>query len=168
MGLLLLGFLACTLAYLVISIILRPSNSNPGFDVLGMDESDRISLKSENGGGCCRGIPNLELWGTAVKWGSEHKYNSEEECCKSCKAMCSGNDGPCLCDSWVFCGDRKACGQQFGECWLKKQKDTLAPERQDTGSKVMWTSGLIFGKGEVHNLLDIHSFSPFRTRELLA
>ena len=38
------------------------------------------------------------------------------------------------------------------QCWLKKQKDTLAPERQDLGKKVIWTSGLIFGKGEVYNL----------------
>lgn len=38
------------------------------------------------------------------------------------------------------------------QCWLKKQKDTLAPERQDMGQKVIWTSGLIFGKGEVYNL----------------
>jgi len=35
---------------------------------------------------------------------------------------------------------------------LKKQKDSLAPERQDgvpPGEVVGWTSGLIFGKGEV-------------------
>jgi len=83
-----------------------------------------------------------------VKWGSEFKFNSSEQCCKACKTMCSGSDGPCLCDSWVFCGNREACGQKFGECWLKKQKDTLAPERQDMGQKVIWTSGLIFGKGE--------------------
>ncbi|XP_021765770.1 uncharacterized protein LOC110730288 isoform X2 [Chenopodium quinoa] len=151
MGLLLLGFLACTLAYFVISTVLKPSNPISNYDGLSIDvshESDGVSLERENGGGCCRGIPKLELWGTAVKWGTEHKYYSEEECCKSCKAMCSGKDGPCLCDSWVFCGDRNACGLQFGECWLKKQKDTLVPQRQDAGSKVMWTSGLIFGKGE--------------------
>lgn len=35
------------------------------------------------------------------------------------------------------------------QCWLKKQKDTLAPERQNVGQAVIWTSGLIFGKGEV-------------------
>jgi len=62
--------------------------------------------------------------------------------------MCSGNEGPCLCDSWVFCGNREACGPKFGECWLKKQKDTLAPERQEVGNSVSWTSGLIFGRGE--------------------
>ncbi|KAF5734258.1 hypothetical protein HS088_TW16G00705 [Tripterygium wilfordii] len=62
--------------------------------------------------------------------------------------MCTGDDGPCLCDTWVFCGNREACGSQFGQCWLKKQKDTLAPERQETHEPVSWTSGLIFGKGE--------------------
>ena len=50
------------------------------------------------------------------------------------------------------------------QCWLKKQQDTLAPQRQDVGSEVMWTSGLVFGKGEVHNMLDIHSFSPLHKR----
>ena len=50
------------------------------------------------------------------------------------------------------------------QCWLKKQKDTLAPQRQDAGSNVMWTSGLVFGKGEVHNMLDTHSFSPLHNR----
>ena len=70
--------------------------------------------RGENGE-CCRGIENLELWGAAVKWGSEFKFNSSEECCKACKAMCTGNDGPCLCDTWVFCGNQKACGSKFGE-----------------------------------------------------
>lgn len=37
----------------------------------------------------------------------------------------------------------------FFQCWLKKQRDSLAPERQDAGVEVRWTSGLIFGKGEV-------------------
>ncbi|KNA12330.1 hypothetical protein SOVF_127000 [Spinacia oleracea] len=148
MSLLMLGFLACTFAYLVISIVLKPRNSITDYDGLAMDEGDGVSLERENRGGCCRGIPNLELWGTAVKWGTKHKFDSEEECCKSCKAMCSGKDGPCLCDTWVFCGDRSACGPQFGECWLKKQNDSLVPQRQDVGSRVMWTSGLIFGKGE--------------------
>lgn len=71
-------------------------------------------LGVENGE-CCKGIENLELWGSAVKWGSEFKFNSSEDCCKACKAMCTGNDGPCLCDSWVFCGNRETCGSKFGE-----------------------------------------------------
>ncbi|KAL2903099.1 Peptidyl-prolyl cis-trans isomerase-like 3 [Bienertia sinuspersici] len=147
-GLLLLGIVACTLAYLVMSAVLKPRDSIPDFDGIAIAEKEGVSLEREKGGGCCRGIPKLELWGAAVKWGTEHKFNTAEECCNSCKAMCSGKDGPCLCNSWVFCGDRKACGHQFGECWLKKQSDALAPQRQDAGSKVMWTSGLVFGKGE--------------------
>ncbi|MCD7470737.1 hypothetical protein HAX54_010838 [Datura stramonium] len=62
--------------------------------------------------------------------------------------MCTGNHGPCLCDTWVFCGNKEACGDKFGECWLKKQKDTLAPDSLNEGTKIMWTSGIIFGKGE--------------------
>ncbi|KAI5564167.1 hypothetical protein BDE02_14G041400 [Populus trichocarpa] len=106
-------------------------------------------LKSEDADGdCCRGIEHLELWGDAVKWGSEFKVNSSKACCLACKGMCSGDSGPCLCDSWVFCGDKQACGDKFGECWLKKQKDTLEPDRLDSGDHVMWTSGIVFGRGE--------------------
>lgn len=120
---------------------LNPRHVSPRSNLDGVDEGQREKE-------CCRGIENLELWGAAVKWGSEFKFNSSEECCGACKKMCSGNDGPCLCDSWVFCGDREACGPHFGECWLKKQKDSLAPEKREEGNKVSWTSGLIFGKGE--------------------
>ena len=35
------------------------------------------------------------------------------------------------------------------QCWLKKQKDVLVPDRQEGGQKFMWTSGLIFGQGQV-------------------
>ncbi|KAL8152207.1 hypothetical protein V2J09_009967 [Rumex salicifolius] len=140
--LLAIGVVSCTLAYLVMSIAFRSRTSFPTSMEL------RESGGSNSEGECCRGIPNLELWGSAVKWGTEFKLNSSEECCKACKAMCSGNAGPCLCDSWVFCGDKEACGKQFGECWLKKQTDSLAPQKQDVGSKVMWTSGLVFGRGE--------------------
>ncbi|KAK9698855.1 hypothetical protein RND81_08G136100 [Saponaria officinalis] len=148
--LLIVGLLACTFSYFVISIVLKPTNSNSVYysNNLAFEERNGGDLERENGEKCCKGIKNLELWGSAVKWGTEHKFNSSEECCESCKSMCSGNDGPCLCDSWVFCGDTLACGSHFGECWLKKQKDSLAPQRQDAGSNVMWTSGLIFGKGE--------------------
>ncbi|KAL8551590.1 hypothetical protein ACS0TY_000613 [Phlomoides rotata] len=73
----------------------------------------------------------------AVDWWTDFKFNSSQECCKACKDhMYMG-----VCDSWAF------CGKKFGECWLTKQKDVLAPDRQDTGNKIMWTSGLIFGRG---------------------
>lgn len=97
---------------------------------------------------CCRGIEHLELWGDAVKWGSDFKLNSSRECCLACKAMCDDQSGGCFCDSWVFCGDAKACGPMFGECWLKKQKDMLRPDQRASGDQVMWTSGLMFGKNE--------------------
>ncbi|KAL5168247.1 hypothetical protein HKD37_11G030443 [Glycine soja] len=140
-------FASCGLVYAFLSAVLTNSRNR-------VSEFQRLvedGVASENDGGCCRGIENLELWGAAVKWGSEFKFNSSEGCCNACKSMCSGKDGPCLCDTWVFCGDRKACGSKFGECWLKKQKDSLAPERQEgapQGEVIGWTSGLIFGKGE--------------------
>ncbi|KAF7126803.1 hypothetical protein RHSIM_Rhsim11G0063300 [Rhododendron simsii] len=145
LALLLMGLLSCTVVYMFASTVLRTTNES--LEMVGGHGGDDEGLERESGE-CCRGMENLELWGAAVKWGSEFKFNSSEECCRACKAMCTGNDGPCLSDTWVFCGNRDACGSQFGECWLKKQKDTLAPERQDAGNKVSWTSGLIFGKGE--------------------
>ncbi|GMH09283.1 hypothetical protein Nepgr_011124 [Nepenthes gracilis] len=149
-ALLFLALASCTVAYMVFSVLFRPgsilSNSDSGSPAL--EETVGGSVLQRENGRCCGGIPNLELWGAAVKWGTEFKSNYSEECCKACKALCTGNQGPCLCDSWVFCGNREACGSKFGECWLKKQKDSLAPERRDAGTEVMWTSGLIFGKGE--------------------
>ena len=40
----------------------------------------------------------------------------------------------------------------YYQCWLKKQKDTLSPNRQEAGKSVSWTSGLLFGKGDVYNI----------------
>lgn len=98
---------------------------------------------------CCRGMEGLELWGPAVKWGSDHRLPSAAACCAACKAMCPHpKDGACRCDSWVFCGDERKCKDRLGECWLKKQKDVMAPAVIAKGEDVMWTSGLIFGKGE--------------------
>lgn len=92
------------------SVALRPTTNS------SILKSESLAVdEGENGGGCCRGIENLELWGAAVKWGTDFKFNSSEECCQACKKLCSGNDGPCLCDSWVFCGNREACGPKFGE-----------------------------------------------------
>ncbi|KAG5039852.1 hypothetical protein JHK82_012007 [Glycine max] len=45
-------------------------------------------------------------------------------------------------------------------CWLKKQKGSLAPEQIDAeGETVSWTSGLIFGKGEITNVVKLSSLS---------
>ncbi|KAA3454782.1 Peptidyl-prolyl cis-trans isomerases isoform 1 [Gossypium australe] len=138
---------SCVLVYAVVSTFLNPNvgSQDSSFESFEMVASGDLGEKKDE---CCRGIENLELWGPAVKWGSEFKFNSSVECCQACKTMCSGNDGPCLCDTWVFCGNKEACGSRFGECWLKKQKDPLSPDRQDAGKSVIWTSGLIFGKGE--------------------
>ncbi|XP_022737886.1 uncharacterized protein LOC111290716 [Durio zibethinus] len=145
--LLLVALFSCVLVYAVVSTLLNPNvNSRDSrFESLEVVASGGLGGKK---GVCCRGIENLELWGAAVKWGSEFRFNSSVECCQACKTMCSGNDGPCLRDTWVFCGNKKACGSRFGECRLKKQKDTLSPDRQEAGETVSWTSGLIFGKGE--------------------
>lgn len=113
--LLLLVFISCCLAYMAFSSSLRRSNSIAESEIKGGGVGSLIDEADE----CCRGMENLELWGSAVKWGTDHKFNSSVECCKACKAMCGGHDGPCLCDSWVFCGDRERCGEKFGEVILE-------------------------------------------------
>ena len=114
--LLLVGLISCALVYTVLSVVLTQSSTSSASELesFALIEEGGGALEGESGG-CCRGIENLELWGNAVKWGSDFKFNSSELCCKACKAMCTGNDGPCLCDSWVFCGNREACGPKFGE-----------------------------------------------------
>ncbi|XP_027336803.1 uncharacterized protein LOC113850447 [Abrus precatorius] len=141
--LLLLTLISCALAYAFFSAVFTDRGTSPV-----PDPEIESFARAKGSGACCRGIENLELWGAAVKWGSEFKFNHSEGCCNACKSLCAGNDGPCLCDTWVFCGNRHSCGSKYGECWLKKQKDSLAPEQEDTGEAVRWTSGLIFGKGE--------------------
>ncbi|XP_057435872.1 uncharacterized protein LOC130728425 [Lotus japonicus] len=148
----LMGAISCSTVYLFITVIFRPSSSASVSSMQGLDEKgggvdDDVVGRGEEGQ-CCRGVEHLELWGDAVKWGAEFKVNSSEDCCMACKKMCQGDGGPCVCNSWVFCGDREACGPRFGECWLKRQKDALNPDRRDSGDKVMWTSGFVFDKGE--------------------
>lgn len=119
-ALLFIGLISCLIVYAVFSTVLRPQDRRLDSAVRFTDSRDhgRVAVTAEDGGGCCRGVENLELWGPAVKWGTDFKFNSSEECCKACKVMCSGNDGPCLCDSWVFCGNKEACGSKFGEVSL--------------------------------------------------
>nr|KJB40965.1 hypothetical protein B456_007G085200 [Gossypium raimondii] len=209
----LIAAISCCMAYYSFSVSLK-GNSDTIF--VGSSESWRGNEEEREGDGCCGGVEHLELWGDAMKWGSDFKLNSSEECCRACKEMCEGDDGPCLCDSWVFCGNKQDCGSRFGEvsqhlflssltviysilrfvainkivgldfgevsqhlllssltpiysilrfvainkivgldfgeCWLKKQKDALDPDWRDSGDKVIWTSGLVFGKGELLSL----------------
>ncbi|KAF7826553.1 Peptidyl-prolyl cis-trans isomerase-like 3 [Senna tora] len=146
MILLLMGIISCCMVYLFITVVFRPSSIAMS-SAKDSPEEGNEDLGSEEGE-CCRGIEHLELWGDAVKWGTEFRFNSSEDCCNACKAMCRDDGGSCLCNSWVFCGDREACGPRFGECWLKRQKDALNPDRRDSGNLVMWTSGFVFGKRE--------------------
>ncbi|KAK4592615.1 hypothetical protein RGQ29_016944 [Quercus rubra] len=144
LSLLFMGTISCCMVYVCLSVVFnRPTRIATVSSV-----SDVVEYGGQEESECCRGIEHLELWGDAVKWGSDFKVSSSEDCCMACKSMCGGEDGPCFCDSWVYCGDKEACGPRFGECWLKKQKEALDPDRRDSGDKVMWTSGLVFGKGK--------------------
>lgn len=125
MILLLMGLVSFSVVYVFMSTVLRPSSSlspiNSKIGSLGYADGSsegnggNSELEANGGGGCCKGIQNFELWGAAVKWGTDFKFNSSEQCCKACKAMCTGKDGPCLCDTWVFCGNKEVCGEKFGE-----------------------------------------------------
>lgn len=115
-----MGLVSFCMVYIFMSTVMRPSSFSA--DSLGNDDDGSSGVHGGNskveksgGGDCCKGIPNMELWGAAVKWGTDFKFNSSDQCCKACKAMCTGKDGPCLCDSWVFCGNKEACGEKFGE-----------------------------------------------------
>lgn len=114
----LMGAISCGIVYFCISVVFVPTGTDPtisaSLDSGQTVDRDLSTKEEEKKEFCCRGIEHLELWGDAVKWGSEFKLNSSEECCTACKAMCR-KDGPCLCDSWVYCGNKEACGARFGE-----------------------------------------------------
>ena len=125
--LLLVCFGSCGLVYVLLSAVLtstRTSSISEFQSSLALVGDSGVAAEN-GGGGCCRGIENLELWGAAVKWGSDFKFNSSKGCCNACKSMCTGKDGPCLCDTWVFCGNREACGSKFGEVKLFFQAPSL-------------------------------------------
>ena len=115
--LLLMSITLCTLVCAFFSMVLRPEANSlisklDASTLVGEDGSSGTKVWS---GRCCRGIENLELWGPIVKWGSDFKFNSSKECCMACKEMCNGKDGLFLCDTWVFCGNKEACGPKFDE-----------------------------------------------------
>ncbi|KAL4560620.1 hypothetical protein LXL04_032773 [Taraxacum kok-saghyz] len=93
-----------------------PNGPNEDDNFSSIQEIESMELE-ENDGGCCRGIDNFELWGAAVKWDSDFKFNSSIECCEACKAMCNGKDGPCLCDSCKGIDNFEMCKAIF---WFPK------------------------------------------------
>eukprot|EP00475_Leptophrys_vorax_P000522 TRINITY_DN10291_c0_g1_i2.p1 TRINITY_DN10291_c0_g1~~TRINITY_DN10291_c0_g1_i2.p1 ORF type:complete len:293 (-),score=-17.76 TRINITY_DN10291_c0_g1_i2:70-861(-) len=94
----------------------------------------------------CVGEAHLELWGDAVKWGSNNPTDTAAACCQQCKDMCAGS--VCQCNAWVWCGDKDLCKDKYRECWLKRQEDVLKPEVYGSNPDVPWTSGLIHGPGK--------------------
>lgn len=113
----LMGAISCSMVYLFLTVVFRPGNAPLSSSSMQELEYENGVVEEEGRQECCSGIQHLELWGDAVKWGAEFKVNSSEDCCMACKRMCRGDGGPCLCNSWVFCGDREACGPRFGEVY---------------------------------------------------
>lgn len=92
----------------------------------------------------CTPMPNTELWGDVVLWGDKHKVNSAEECCEACKKFQPKGSDEDDCNVWVFCGDKTACGEQYGQCWLKHLVRPEATKPARSGPDVYWTSGIIY------------------------
>ncbi|KMZ64500.1 hypothetical protein ZOSMA_366G00100 [Zostera marina] len=143
---------SCIIGYLCVMIFTRRPQTFGGSQLHSMGN---FVEEEDDNTECCRGIDHLELWGEVVKWGTDFKFSNKEECCSACKDMCKVAAGPCLCNSWVFCGDKKMCKDKFGECWLKMQNDALMPETRQGDDSVEWTSGLIFGKEE--GIIGLHT-----------
>ncbi|XP_078155875.1 peptidyl-prolyl cis-trans isomerase [Carex rostrata] len=138
----------CLFAYMAFSFSSIRTSPTAAFTSSPVSIGPEVFKEGLNESQCCRGVNGLELWGSATKWGSDHRLESAEACCRACKSACTGPGDQCLCNAWVFCGDKDQCKDKFGECWLKKQKDVLAPEIVSSGNHFMWTSGLVFAKGE--------------------
>lgn len=111
-----LSFLGCVsifMVYLCFSVTYKPSSTRKvSFGPISYKSSGEKGGEEEK---CCRGIEHLELWGHSANWGSNFRLNSSKDCCMACKRMCEAENRPCLCNSWVFCGNKKACGSRFGE-----------------------------------------------------
>lgn len=95
----------------------------------------------------CRGIEHFELWGEVDKWGSSNLVDTAEDCCRQCSQRCQSADA-CSCNTWVFCGNKEACGENFKQCWLKRQEDVLKPDVHGLSPEIPWTSGLIHAPGK--------------------
>lgn len=103
---------SCIIGYLCVMIFTRRPQTFGGSQLHSMGN---FVEEEDDNTECCRGIDHLELWGEVVKWGTDFKFSNKEECCSACKDMCKVAAGPCLCNSWVFCGDKKMCKDKFGE-----------------------------------------------------
>ncbi|GJP77894.1 hypothetical protein CLOP_g8224 [Closterium sp. NIES-67] len=118
----------------------------------GVGEGGGAGEGSSGGGGSeetrdfCLGEEHLELWGDAVKWGSNNPTDTAAACCQQCKDMCSG--AVCQCNAWVYCGSKELCKDNFRQCWLKRQEDVLKPEVYGNNPDIPWTSGLVHGAGK--------------------
>lgn len=93
---------------------LKREESKPSEELKAANEDTTSTSDQESGDTSCRGIENWELWGPATVAGDKNKQPTAEKCCESCRAKCK-TSGSCRCDSWVYCGDKEACGEHFQE-----------------------------------------------------
>ncbi|KAK3235809.1 hypothetical protein CYMTET_54011 [Cymbomonas tetramitiformis] len=89
----------------------------------------------------CHSMPNTELDGFVVRWGSDHLLSSAAACCEACRAH-RPLSAARPCNIWVFCGDKARCKEMYGQCWLKSDEGTV-PNVQRSGEEVPWTSGML-------------------------
>lgn len=110
-------------------------------------------LALQAAGTACHAVQDVEYWGEPVVWGGSHRTGSAAECCAACHAYrhaearggLEHGHNSSVCNTWVWCGDEKKCGQKYQECWLKVLKDLPAlPAQPSTGTSPGWTSGAVY------------------------
>jgi hydroxyproline O-arabinosyltransferase len=87
---------------------------------------------------------NTDFWGDALVWGYTNKAKTAEECCAQCANYKPTSSSDNLeCNVWVFCEDKKLCGAQFGECWIKHLAHPEAVNPSAEGPNVGYTTGIL-------------------------
>ena len=92
----------------------------------------------------CHIQENTELWGAVVREGTDVTTHTAMECCSACRRVAVLDDGSPGCDTWVWCGNRTACGEFYRQCWLKRGDKPMTMEVRARGPDTPWTSGTLF------------------------
>ena len=86
---------------------------------------------------CAAGDAGVELEGLVVRDGYKLLTENATACCNVCSTHTAAPSGQ-SCNTWVWCGDKAACGWQHRQCWLKH---STARKPRLTGNQTGWTSG---------------------------
>ena len=109
-------------------------------------------------------MPNTELHGEVVRWGTDFLMPNASACCETCHAHRVSGSGR-NCTVWVFC-DGPACGPQHGQCWLKECADpyTDLDLVRDRSGEAVHRRCSVLVEGDIEPLtLDTHGMHGFVT-----